>query len=113
MKRGFSPTRHVSSGTTTPLHIYITTLIAFLTVLGFNDRPTLRTFTWVCVGIYSVATLMSGDSALVGPGEVHWFENDTDGNFSFVEFWAPPPADTVWTVTGDRCTWAPSRGAPS
>ena len=59
-------TRHVSSGTTTPLHIYITTLIAFLTVLGFNDRPTLRTFTWVCVGIYSVATLMSGDSALVG-----------------------------------------------
>lgn len=59
-------TRHISSGTTSPLHIYISTLIAFLTVLGFNDRPTLRTFTWVCVGIYAVATLMSGDSALVG-----------------------------------------------
>jgi len=59
-------TRHVNSGTTSPLHIYIATLIAFLTVLGFNDRPTLRTFTWVCIGIYSVATLMSGDSALVG-----------------------------------------------
>ncbi len=59
-------TRHVNHGTTSPLHIYIATLIAFLTVLGFNDRPTLRTFTWVCVGIYAVATLISGDSALVG-----------------------------------------------
>jgi quercetin dioxygenase-like cupin family protein len=52
--------------------------------------------------------LRAGDSALVGPGEVHWFENDTGENFSFVEFWAPPPAETVWTVAGDRCTWAPA-----
>src|SRR5689334_1066947 len=52
--------------------------------------------------------LETGDRALVGPGEVHWFENDTGENFSFVEFWAPPPAETVWTVTGDRCTWAPA-----
>jgi uncharacterized membrane protein YbhN (UPF0104 family) len=59
-------TRHVNSGTTSPLHIYLATLIAFLTVLGFNDRPTLRTFTWVCIWIYATATLMSGDSALVG-----------------------------------------------
>ena len=59
-------TRHVNSGTTSPLHIYIATVVAFLTVLGFNDRPTLRTFTWVCIWIYAVATLMSGDSALVG-----------------------------------------------
>jgi mannose-6-phosphate isomerase-like protein (cupin superfamily) len=52
--------------------------------------------------------LSAGDGALVGPGEVHWFENDRDVNFSFVEFWAPPPTETVWTVTGDRCTWAPA-----
>ena len=52
--------------------------------------------------------LDAGDSALVGPGEVHWFENDTGENFSFVEFWAPPPTETIWTVTGDRCTWAPA-----
>lgn len=52
--------------------------------------------------------LNAGDSALVGPGEVHWFENDTGENFSFVEFWAPPPTETIWTVTGDRCTWAPA-----
>jgi mannose-6-phosphate isomerase-like protein (cupin superfamily) len=49
--------------------------------------------------------LEAGMSALVGPGEVHWFENDSGENFSFVEFWAPPPTGTVWTVEGDRCTW--------
>ena len=52
--------------------------------------------------------LDAGDSALVGPGEVHWFENDRHQEFSFVEFWAPPPTQTIWTVEGDRCTWAPS-----
>lgn len=50
--------------------------------------------------------LEAGMSALVVPGEVHWFENDTDEEFSFVEFWAPPPTETVWTVDGDVCTWA-------
>src|SRR5215831_397538 len=51
--------------------------------------------------------LTAGDSALVSPGEVHWGENDGHEDFSFVEFWAPPPTETIWTVTGDRCTWAP------
>ena len=55
--------------------------------------------------------LEAGMSALVGPGEVHWFEDDRELNFSFVEFWAPPPTGTVWTVTGDRCTWARAPGA--
>lgn len=50
--------------------------------------------------------LTTGMSALAGPGEVHWFENDRPGDFAFVEFWAPPPADTTWTVPADRCTWA-------
>ncbi len=44
--------------------------------------------------------LVSGMVAVVGPGEVHWFENGSAANFSFVEFWAPPPRDTVW-VTDD------------
>jgi uncharacterized membrane protein YbhN (UPF0104 family) len=59
-------TRHLNSGTTEPLHVFLATVIAFLTVLGFNDRPTLRTFTWICVAIYDTATLMSGGSALIG-----------------------------------------------
>jgi quercetin dioxygenase-like cupin family protein len=53
--------------------------------------------------------LEAGMSALVGPGEVHWFSADGQQDFSFVEFWAPPPTGTVWTVPGDRCSWAPAR----
>jgi len=56
----------------------------------------------------AVSRLAAGMSALVLPGELHWFVNDSDADFSFVEFWAPPPADTVWPVAGDRCTWAPA-----
>jgi uncharacterized membrane protein YbhN (UPF0104 family) len=59
-------TRHIGSGVTMPLHVYIATLIAFLAVLGFNGRQTLRVFTGTCIGIYALTTLMSGDSALVG-----------------------------------------------
>jgi mannose-6-phosphate isomerase-like protein (cupin superfamily) len=44
--------------------------------------------------------LEKGMVAAVGPSEVHWFENPNDGEFSFVEFWAPPPMETVW-ITDD------------
>jgi len=54
-----------------------------------------------------VCRLAAGMSGYVGPGEVHWLVNDTDASFSFVEFWAPPPARTVWRTPGDRSTWAP------
>ena len=40
--------------------------------------------------------LEPGMVAVVRSGEVHWFENDTDSEFTFVELWAPPPEDTVW-----------------
>ena len=40
--------------------------------------------------------LLPGMVAVVAPSEVHWFENDTDANFSFVEFWGPPPKETIW-----------------
>jgi len=59
-------TRHLNSSTTTPLHVYIATLIAFLTIIGFGDRPALQTFTWTCVFTYGAATLINGNSALVG-----------------------------------------------
>ncbi len=44
--------------------------------------------------------LTPGAVAVVAPSEVHWFENDTDAEFSFVEFWGPPPKETIW-VTDD------------
>ena len=40
--------------------------------------------------------LEAGMAASVEELEVHWFENDTHANFVFVEFWAPPPAETHW-----------------
>jgi quercetin dioxygenase-like cupin family protein len=45
--------------------------------------------------------LTEGMVVVVGPGEVHWFENDTEANFTFVEFWAPPPKETVWLKSDD------------
>ncbi len=44
--------------------------------------------------------LAPGMVAVVAPSEVHWFENDTPAEFSFVEFWGPPPKETIW-VTDD------------
>jgi uncharacterized membrane protein YbhN (UPF0104 family)/tRNA A-37 threonylcarbamoyl transferase component Bud32 len=60
-------TRHLdTSTTTTPLHVYIATVVAFLTIIGFGDRPALQTFTWSCVIAYAAATVIHGYSALVG-----------------------------------------------
>ena len=50
-------------------------------------------------------------SALFAPGEVHWFENDSEEEFSFLEFWAPPPTDTVWTVAETATVGAHSLSA--
>ncbi len=44
--------------------------------------------------------LAPGMVAVVAPSEVHWFENDAQENFSFVEFWGPPPKETIW-ITDD------------
>jgi quercetin dioxygenase-like cupin family protein len=46
-----------------------------------------------------------GSVVVVEPGEIHWFENDTEDEFAFVEYWSPPPAETVWIHAGDACTW--------
>lgn len=45
--------------------------------------------------------LRAGSVALVGPGEIHWFENPTQATFTFLEFWAPPPTESVWVDQGD------------
>ena len=42
------------------------------------------------------AHLGPGMVAIVPPEEIHWFENLSEADFSFVEFWAPPPSETVW-----------------
>lgn len=45
--------------------------------------------------------LKPGMVAVVAPSEVHWFKNDSNDNFSFVEFWTPPPKKTVWVIEDD------------
>lgn len=45
--------------------------------------------------------LRPGMVAAVEPEEIHWFENDSGKNFKFVEFWAPPPVETIWLLDDD------------
>jgi mannose-6-phosphate isomerase-like protein (cupin superfamily) len=45
--------------------------------------------------------LSQGMVAVVGPGEVHWFSNEGERDFAFVEYWAPPPTETVWVKADD------------
>lgn len=47
-------------------------------------------------------TLSAGDVALADDGVVHWFENTTDGLFSFYELWVPMPRETIWVVEDDQ-----------
>ncbi len=46
--------------------------------------------------------LNRGDVALADDGEVHWFENRSDGLFSFYELWVPQPRETIWVVEDDQ-----------
>lgn len=48
-----------------------------------------------------VVDLGPGDVVLVYENEVHWFENPTDAEFSFIELWVPAPSDTVWIKPDD------------
>jgi mannose-6-phosphate isomerase-like protein (cupin superfamily) len=45
--------------------------------------------------------LKPGMVVVVSPNEVHAFENQSSDNFSFVEFWAPPPKETIWVIEHD------------
>jgi mannose-6-phosphate isomerase-like protein (cupin superfamily) len=45
--------------------------------------------------------LKAGDVIDAPDGVVHWFENPGGREFSFVEYWAPPPTETVWIDEGD------------
>ncbi len=46
--------------------------------------------------------LNAGDVALADAGEVHWFENRSEEDFSFYELWVPQPRETVWVVEDDQ-----------
>ncbi len=45
--------------------------------------------------------LNEGQAVVIYPNEIHWFENHSGKNYSFVEFWTPPPSETIWIVEDD------------
>ena len=45
--------------------------------------------------------LREGAVALIEEGEVHWFENPFDQDFTFIELWVPAPGKTVWVDPDD------------
>ena len=45
--------------------------------------------------------LKPGELAIIEPEEVHWFENDSEISFKFIEFWVPPPKETIWVDEND------------
>lgn len=45
--------------------------------------------------------LTAGDAAVIDPEEIHWFENNSERNFKFIEFWIPPPTETIWIDEND------------
>lgn len=49
----------------------------------------------------AVYELARGDVATAGDGEVHWFDNTGDVDFSFYELWVPAPTETVWIRDDD------------
>jgi quercetin dioxygenase-like cupin family protein len=49
-----------------------------------------------------VYTLEQGDVAFCDEGEAHWFENRSEGLFSFYELWVPLPKETIWIVEDDQ-----------
>ena len=59
-------TLSLENGHVSPLHVYLASVIAYLTIMGFGDRPTLQAFTWSCVVAYSVANLINGESSVTG-----------------------------------------------
>ncbi len=53
-------------------------------------------------------TLRTGDVLYNFENEHHWFRNDGDENFSFVEYFVPGDCKTVWAPGADICEWLPT-----
>jgi uncharacterized protein (TIRG00374 family) len=47
-------------------HIYLVTVVAYLTIIGFGNRHNLQTAVWSALAAYGVVTLINGDGTLIG-----------------------------------------------
>ncbi len=57
---------HDSGGNTSPLHLYIATVVAFITVVGFADRYVLRNAAWGGLVVTAIAALVGNTATLPG-----------------------------------------------
>lgn len=55
-----------SDGSSTPVHLYIATVVAFVSIVGFGDRLLVRNATWFSLTITAAAALVEHRATLVG-----------------------------------------------
>ncbi|MEV0093967.1 flippase-like domain-containing protein [Streptomyces sp. NPDC050738] len=55
-----------SDGSSTPIHLYIATVVAFVSIVGFGDRLIVRNATWFSLAITAAAALVEHRTTLVG-----------------------------------------------
>ncbi|MFL6110610.1 MAG: lysylphosphatidylglycerol synthase domain-containing protein [Catenulispora sp.] len=58
-----------AAGNTAAFHIYLTTVVAYLTIIGFGNRHNFQTATWIALVAYGVVTLIQGDATLISLAE--------------------------------------------
>ncbi|GAA1367379.1 lysylphosphatidylglycerol synthase transmembrane domain-containing protein [Streptomyces beijiangensis] len=55
-----------ADGSSTPVHLYIATVVAFVSLVGFGDRLIVRNATWFSLAITAAAALVEHRATLVG-----------------------------------------------
>jgi uncharacterized membrane protein YbhN (UPF0104 family)/tRNA A-37 threonylcarbamoyl transferase component Bud32 len=58
-----------TAGHSDAFHIYLVTVVAYLTIIGFGNRHNLQTAVWIALVAYGVVTLINGDATLISLGE--------------------------------------------
>ncbi|MEZ0106924.1 uncharacterized membrane protein YbhN (UPF0104 family)/tRNA A-37 threonylcarbamoyl transferase component Bud32 [Catenulispora sp. EB89] len=58
-----------AAGDTAAFHIYLTTVVAYLTIIGFSNRHNFQTATWIALIAYGVVTLIQGDATIISLAE--------------------------------------------
>lgn len=59
-------TRSVGTGhVSDPIHLYLASVVAFVTIVGFGYRHTVQTFMWTALVVNAIGTLIDGDTTLI------------------------------------------------
>jgi uncharacterized protein (TIRG00374 family) len=58
-----------TAGHSDAFHVYLVTVVAYLTIIGFGNRHNLQTAVWIALVAYGVVTLINGDATLISLAE--------------------------------------------